>query len=169
MNGFVYSGGLVPNMGRNTYQGMSDMVQSSYNGGDPGLNYRFLSVPEDNENNYSGYDVIKDELNEEANFTLFPCRKQCKEELGGKGAGFRECLRACRGKGLSKSQIKTKDLELQEKAVAALTQPNQSGDSSRISDETGKTKKTVLIISGVILLVGIIVAVILLTRKKAEE
>jgi LPXTG-motif cell wall-anchored protein len=159
MQGFVYSGELVPGMGNR---------ESSYSGGDAGLNYRFLNVPESNENNYSSKDRMPDppkRFEEEADFSLFPCREQCKKELGGKGFGFRDCIRECKGKGPRKSVLKGKDLAIQENAVKALS----DDDTQRTAQEeqTG-SKKTMWIIIGSLVVVGIAIAVYFLTRKKTE-
>lgn len=156
MNGFVYSGGLVPGM--ESYSNV-DINDLSFDGGDPGLNYRFLSVPEYNENNYTANQVLGDE----ENFTLFPCRKSCKEKLGGTGAGFRDCLRECRGKGPRKSKQAEIDAELQAKAIAALS---QDGSTSRQGQ--GGSKTWIWILIGILALIGVGVGIYFLARKKAE-
>lgn len=38
------------------------------------------------------------------------CRKQCIKKLGGKGEGLKDCIRDCKGKGITKS--KARDIEL---------------------------------------------------------
>jgi hypothetical protein len=158
---FAFSGGLVPGM-----ELMNKKEDSSWDGGDPGLNYRFLSVPEDNENNYTSKQL------EENGFLggLFPCRRACKEKLGGKGFGFRDCLRECRGKGLRKSQLKTKDLEIQQQLIQSLSQNSDSG--ARTGEEEGgegNSKMFILIIVAAILVIGICLAIYFLTRKKEGE
>lgn len=158
MNGFAFSAGMVPGMmGRSNRQ-----ENSSFSGGDLGLNYRFLSVPEDNENNYSGSQL------EEADFSLFPCRKACKEKLGGKGFGFRDCLRECRGKGKRKSVLKTQELELQNKTVDALKQGGS--DTSREMEDSGSGSKSFIwIIVSLVILAAIGFAIYFLTRKKEGQ
>lgn len=152
---FAFSGGFVPNMGDNYKK-----QESSWDGGDPGLNYRFQSVPEDNENNYTANQL------DESSFDLFPCRKACKEKLGGKGFGFRDCLRECRGKGLSKSQLKTKDLEVQQQLVQSLSQ--DSGAGARTGEESN-SKMYILITVAAIVVIGIGLAIYFLSRKKDGE
>lgn len=153
---FAFSGGLVPGM-----ELMNKKEDSSWDGGDPGLNYRFQSVPEDNENNYTAKQL------DESSFDLFPCRKACKEKLGGKGFGFRDCLRECRGKGLSKSQLKTKDLEIQQQLAQSLAQ--NSGDTSRTGEEEGGSKTFIIIIVAAVAIIGIGLAIYFLSRKKEGE
>jgi len=154
MTEFAYSGCMVPGMTSG-----NDYRESNYQGGDPGLNYRFLNIPEDNENNYAGSQL----LNEEENFTLFPCRKACKEKLGGKGPGFRDCLRECRGKGPRKSKQAEMDAAIQAQAVAALS----ANDTSR-QGEAGGSKTWIWIVLGVVVLIGVGVGIYFLARKKAE-
>lgn len=154
---FAFSGGLVPGM-----ELMNRKEDSSWDGGDPGLNYRFQSVPEDNENNYTSKQL------DESDFDLFPCRKQCKEKLGGKGFGFRDCLRECRGKGLSKSQLKTKDLEVQQQLIQAMNQ--DSGAGARTGEEEGGgSKASIIIVIAAIAVIGIGLAIYFLTRKKEGQ
>lgn len=155
MNGFAYSGCMVPGMNS------GNNLESNFQGGDPGLNYRFLNIPEDNENNYAGSQL----LNEEEGFTLFPCRKACKEELGGKGPGFRDCLRRCRGKGPTKSKQAEMDAALQAQAIAALS---SNPSASREQNDDGGSKTIIWIIVSIIVLFGIGLGVYFLTRKKAE-
>ena len=154
MNGFAYSGCMVPGMNS------GNNLESNFQGGDPGLNYRFLNIPEDNENNYAGSQL----LDEEEGFTLFPCRKACKEKLGGKGPGFRDCLRECRGKGPRKSKQAEIDAALQAQAIAALS----SNPSASRQGETGGSKTWIWIVLGVVVLIGVGVGVYFLARKKAE-
>jgi hypothetical protein len=42
------------------------------------------------------------------------CRKQCIKKQGGKGAGLKDCIRECKGKGITKS--KAKEIELAQQA-----------------------------------------------------
>lgn len=156
MNGFAYSGCMVPGMTSG-----NDYSQSNFQGGDPGLNYRFLNIPEDNENNYAGNQLLDDE----ENFTLFPCRKSCKEKLGGKGPGFRDCLRECRGKGPTKSKQAQIDAEIQAKAVASLTEQDSSSSSKK---DGGGSKTIIWVVLGLIVLIGVGVGIYFLARKKAE-
>jgi hypothetical protein len=153
---FAFSGGLVPGM-----ELMNKKEDSSWDGGDPGLNYRFQSVPEDNENNYTSKQL------DESSFDLFPCRKDCKEKLGGRGFGFRDCLRECKGKGLSKSQLKTKDLEIQQQLAQSLSQ--DSGAGAKTGEEEGGSKTFIIIIVAAIAVIGIGLAIYFLTRKKEGE
>lgn len=157
MNQFAYSAGLVPGMGN----------ESGFSGGDPGLNYRFLNIPESNENNYSSKDKMPPapKFSEEADFSLFPCRKECKEKLGGKGFGFRDCIRECKGKGPRRSVLKGKDLEIQDKAVTSL---GADDSVSREMQPEGGSKKTMWIIIIAVVVVGIGVAAYFLMRKKSE-
>ena len=154
MTEFAYSGCMVPGMTSG-----NEYSESNFQGGDPGLNYRFLNIPEDNENNYAGSQL----LNEEEGFTLFPCRKACKEKLGGKGPGFRDCLRECRGKGPRKSKQAEMDAAIQAQAVAALS----ANDTSR-QGESGGSKTWIWIVLGVVVLIGVGVGIYFLARKKAE-
>jgi hypothetical protein len=63
-----------------------------------------------------------------------------------------------------------RELKIQEQTIAALTQQQpQTQDLSRITAEADKTKKIVLIVSGSVLLVGIIVAIVLLRNKPKSE
>lgn len=156
---FAFAAGPVPGMG-----------ESSFSGGDPGLNYRFLNIPESNENNYSSKDRMPSppsmNTSEEADFSLFPCREECKQKLGGKGFGFRDCVRECKGKGARKSVLKTRDLALQEKAVSSLSESGTE-NAREMQEETG-SNKTMWIIVGALVVVGLGVLTYFLVRKKAE-
>lgn len=105
---------------------------------------------------------------DESDFSLFPCRKECKEKLGGeKGQGFKECLRECRGKGPKKSSLKGMQAQTDAQLAAALGQISQptGDDSARMSAASGK--KTMYIILGVVVVAIIGISVWLLTKKKA--
>ena len=105
---------------------------------------------------------------DESEFALFPCRKECKEKLGGeKGQAFRECLRECRGKGPKKSKLKGLEAQTDAQMAAALQQISQptDDDSSRMADAGGK--KTLYIVLAVVVLGIIGLSVWLLTKKKA--
>jgi hypothetical protein len=105
---------------------------------------------------------------DESDFTLFPCRKECKQKLGGeKGQAFRECLRECRGKGPKKSALKGMQAESDAELAAALKQISQPTpeDAARMSADSGK--KTMYIILGVVVVAIIGISVWLLTKKKA--
>ena len=160
MNGFVYGGTMVPGMSTG-----NDYLESNYQGGDPGLNYRFLNIPEDNENNYSGNQLEESALFDGLKQRLFPCRQACKEELGGKGPGFRDCLRKCRGKGPSKARQAEIDAALQAQAIAALS---SSPSASREQDDDGGSKTIIWIIVSIVVLFGIGLGIYFLNRKKAE-
>lgn len=151
MENFVYGGQLVPLMGEN-----------SYDGGNPGLNYRFWNEQAD-----SGYASDSDaEILEEAAFlNLFPCRKHCKETVG-KGPNFRNCLRECRGKGPKKSVIAAKEAETQSQLASALSkmssEPTDTGASSG-----GGSKTIIWVIVSVVALLIIGLLIFFLMRKKA--
>ncbi len=165
MNNFAFSGSLVPVMNEYTKK------ESSFDGGDAGLNYRFLSVPEGNENNYTDNQLVS-----ESDFALFdkvfPCRAACKEKLGGKGFGFRDCLRECRGKGPKKSVLKAKDLEIQQQMANALSQQAAASNREKEGgDDTSSSgsKTFIWIILAIIILAAIGFGVYFLTRKKESE
>lgn len=105
---------------------------------------------------------------DESDFTLFPCRKECKEKLGGeKSQAFRECLRECRGKGAKKSKLKQQSAQTDADLAATLQQLSQptGDDAARLSADSGK--KTMYIILGVVVVAIIGISVWLLTKKKA--
>lgn len=104
---------------------------------------------------------------DESDWTMFPCRKECKEKLGGeKGQAFKECLRECRGKGPKKSKLKgiqvQTDAEM-DRLFQQISQPT-GDDSARMADSG---KKTLYIVLGVVVLGIIGLSIWLLTKKKA--
>lgn len=164
MQGFVYSGEMVPLEGNslpnlkaiNRFTG-KPMVDSNYSGGDPGLQYRFWNQQEDS---YSASDI--NQMEEEAFLGLeniFACRKQCKVDLGGHSS-LRDCIRACKGKGLKKSALKTKEAETQEKLAEAM--------SKMAAPEEPQQKSNVMmwVVIGFMALVIIGLLIYFLTRKK---
>lgn len=110
MEGFVFSGQMVPGMGRNAsftatnrYTGKK-LGESNFSGGDAGLQYRFWNPAE---NNYSSADIEDDKeaSSEEANFMehIFKCKDKCKSDLGGYST-MRDCVRACKS---NKGKVET--------------------------------------------------------------
>lgn len=110
MEGFVFSGQMVPGMGRNAsltatnrYTGKK-FGESNFSGGDAGLQYRFWNPAE---NNYSSADIDDDKeaSSEEANFMehIFKCKDKCKSDLGGYST-MRDCVRACKS---NKGKVET--------------------------------------------------------------
>ena len=80
------------------------------------------------------------------------CRASCKEKLGGKGEGFKACLRECKGKGISKSKLK--EMEAQTDATIAESLKNIS--NQRTSQEQDKNKYVWIIASSIAILLIII-------------
>lgn len=170
MEGFVYAGEPVPCGGnsfpnlkmKNRYTGSP--VENNFDGGDPGLNYRFWNQQADS--GYAGVDV--DEMSEEAAFldNLFPCRKHCKETVG-KGPNFKSCLRECRGKGLTKSALKTKEAETQAQLAAALSKMAETPTEDAAARTSSSSSKVIIwVVVGVLALAIIGVLIYFLTRKK---
>ena len=169
MEGFAFAGGLVPISGnelpnlraRNRYTGN----ELNFKGGDPGLNYRFWNQAE---NGYASSDMADDTevLAEEAAFlgleNLFACRKQCKKDLGG-ASSLRLCIRACKGKGLTSSAQKTKDLDIQEKMAESLRQMS-------VPEPTvpAKSNTVLWVVLGVVAVIIIALVIYFMTRKKVE-
>lgn len=50
------------------------------------------------------------------------CRKQCIKKLGGKGEGLKDCIRDCKGKGVTKSKARDIELAQQEKLSQILSE-----------------------------------------------
>jgi hypothetical protein len=181
MEGFVFAGAPVPNMGssnfgnlniKNRYTGKS--LENNFDGGDPWLQYRFWNMAENGYNrstDYDAYDKIDLDASEEPQFlgNLFPCRRDCKEKLGGKGAGFRECLRQCRGKGDKKSVLATKDADTQAKIAEALNKmaDADAADSQRQAGSSN-TKTILWVVLGIVFVAIIIAIIYFINRNKSE-
>ena len=174
MEGFAFSGEMVPGMGPNTgltatniYTGKK-LGESNFSGGDPGLQYRFWNQAE---NGYASSDIEDDieASSEEAAFldNVFKCRRQCKSDQGG-FPSLRTCIRACKGKGLTGSALKTKDLEIQQQMAAALTAAASDSSSSSTQRTSGGSKTALWIILGVVALIIIAAVIYFVMRKKAE-
>lgn len=170
MEGFVYAAQPVPlggesNFGflnlRNRYTGKK-IGENNFDGGDPGLQYRFWDQQADS--GYSASDI--NEAEEQAFLgleNLFACRKQCKSDLGG-AANLRDCIRSCKGKGLRKSALKTKEAQTQEELAKALTKMAEPGQEPA----NGGGKNVMLwVVVGFMALVIIGLLIYFLTRKKA--
>ncbi len=104
--------------------------------------------------------------NEENDFSLFPCRKACKDKVG-KGAEFRNCLRECRGKGPKKSALRGMDSETDAELAEALKQA--SSDDSSSARTSGGSGNTIMWIVIAVLILGIIGFGIYLMKKKKVQ
>lgn len=174
---FVFTGD-IPTMGRipglkatNRVTGKQFGGEANFDGGDPGLQYRFWNQAE---NGYNGSSISKSELTsaddeiaaEEAAFlgleNLFACRRQCKGDLGG-ASNLRQCIRNCKGKGLKNSALKTKDLEIQQQMAEALKA------AAAPAPEPKKTNTVLWVVLSIVVLVIIILLIYFLTRKKVES
>jgi hypothetical protein len=140
--------------------------ESNFDGGDPGLQYRFWNMAE---NGYAGSDIDNSDsevLAEEAAFlgleNLFACRKQCKADQGGYPS-LRQCIRACKGKGPTQSALKAKDLEIQNKMAESLTQSN---NAPPVAGGSSKTTMLMWVIVSIVALIIIGLIIYFLTRKK---
>ena len=170
MDQFVFGGGFVPGLGESGYAGMTNKKgnESRWDGGNPGLNYRFWDMAEDS--GYKGKEVAGDDKeaeNEEAAFldNLFACRRQCKGDLGG-ASSLRTCIRACKGKGPKASAIKGLEAQTQAQMAASLAKMSEP-DADQASRTAGGSSKTIWIIVGIVGVIGIAVLIYFLTRKKA--
>ena len=169
-NGFVYSGQEVPGMGNSPYSNFNPSkwneadFMSNFDGGDDGLNYRFFDQAE---NGYTGKDVVE----EEADFlgNLFACRRQCKADQGGYPS-LRQCIRACKGKGPTRSALKGKEADTNAQMAAALTAlaSDKGKDSaSRASSGGGSSKTIIWVVVGIVAVIAIALLIYFLTRNKA--
>jgi len=173
MEGFAFAGGLVPMGGnelpnfkiKNRYTGN----ELNFRGGDPGLQYRFWNQAE---NGYASSDIDRADaeiIAEEAAFlgleNLFACRKQCKKDLGG-ASSLRNCIRDCKGKGLTKSALKTKEAETE--AIMAQSLSKLTANDSAVSEAASKSKTMLWVIVGIVVLIIISLVIYFMTRKKAE-
>ncbi len=172
MNQFVFSGD-IPTMGKSYGLKAFDRRngerlggENGFDGGDAGLQYRFFNQAE---NNYSGSDIDKADseiLAEEAAFlgleNLFACRKQCKGDLGG-ASSLRQCIRNCKGKGLTKSALKTEDQKTQSKMAETL----QILAAAPQQQPVAKSNTMLWVIVGIV--VVIIVALIIYFATKKNE
>jgi hypothetical protein len=165
MDQFAFSGSLVPGLGPDGYNGFTARSrydnkaiggEDNFNGGDPGLQYRFWNQAE---NGYKG-SQIDGGTPEEAAFldNLFACRKQCKDDLGG-ASNLRDCIRNCKGKGLTKSALKTKEAETSAKMADALSKAAEP-------EVAPKSNKTLWIVVGIVAVI-IIALIIYFLRKKS--
>ena len=171
MEQFAYAGGFVPGLGDSGYGNVKSPWESRWDGGDPGLNYRFW----DRENGYKGSEIDSaddDEIeSEEAAFLdgLFACRRQCKKDKGGYPS-LRTCIRACKGKGPKKSALKGMEAEANLKmadALAKMSQPDAPDQQEQAAKSSGSSKTMIWIIVGIVAVIGIAVLIYFLTRKKA--
>jgi hypothetical protein len=126
----------------------STLNESTYSGGNYGLNYG-MPMPAAMPVDFGGrYGVQPDEDNFLDN--LFPCQNEC---AGTTGADRKACLRDCRGKGMTKSQIKTTeaqtDAKLAEAMAALAKQPTTSS--------SGNTVLWIAVIVFVLALVGFLI------------
>jgi hypothetical protein len=176
MEGFVFAGSPVPNMDssnfgnlniKNRYTGRS--LENNFDGGDPGLQYRFFNMADNGYDTGSGTDKYDDLEASEFLGNLFPCRRDCKEKLGGKGEGFRDCLRQCRGKGLRKSALATKDSDTQAQIAEALKKmaDSDAAESSQRQAEGG-TKTILWVVLGIVFVAIIIAVIYFINKNKAQ-
>jgi hypothetical protein len=135
---------------------------SNFDGGDDGLNYRFF---DQDENGYTGNDVV-----EEADFlgNLFACRRQCKADQGGYPS-LRQCIRACKGKGPTRSALKGKEADTNAQMAAALTAlASDKGNNSAARESSGGSSKTIIwVVVGIVAVIAIALLIYFLTRNKA--
>lgn len=96
-------------------------------------------------------------------FDASGCRRSCKEKLGGKGAGFRQCVRECKGKGIKKSKLK----EMEAKTDAELVESIKDISKQRTAQSQDENnKKYIWIIVSSILAILIIVGIVFIVRSK---
>jgi len=142
--------------------------ESGFDGGDPGLQYRFWNQAENGYSGGSDTDRADAEvLAEEEAFlgleNLFACRKKCKKDQGG-FSSLRTCIRDCKGKGLKKSALKTKEAETADKmadALRLLAAPEQPV-------VVAKSNTMIWVVVGILAVIIISLIIYFLTRKKAE-
>lgn len=104
-------------------------------------------------------------MDESSDFSLFPCRKECKEKLGGeKGQAFRECLRECRGKGPKKSKLREIQAQTDAEMAEALKQISQP-TGNETARTGGSSNTTLYIILGVVAVAVIGISIWLLKKK----
>lgn len=116
-----------------------------------------------------GYDMDSEEM--ESGFWPFDaaCRRDCKEKLGGKGMGFRDCLRECRG---GKRFQKQKEKQDQTELLAKILETSQNttvggGSTLRTEEETGGSKTWIWVtIIAVVFLAAMAGLIIYVKRKK---
>lgn len=124
------------------------------------LEFAATTLPTITESNFSYSD--EDDYNDESDFSLFPCRKECKEKLGGKGSGFKDCVRECKGKGAKKSVLKEREADQQAKMTDLLGKVLQQDEP----ETAGKSNTMIWVVVGVVLVIVIIGAVLMLRKKK---
>lgn len=167
MEGFVFSGQMVPGMGRNAsftatnrYTGKK-LGESNFSGGDAGLQYRFWNPAE---NNYSSADIDDDKeaSSEEANFMehIFKCKNKCKSDLGGYST-MRDCVRACKS---NKGKVETTIKPIIESSAYVVTEPTKDDVKEGV-----RPNKTLWIV--IVLLVAIIIGLLIYfkTKNKSES
>ncbi len=167
MEGFVFSGQMVPGMGRNAsftatnrYTGKK-LGESNFSGGDAGLQYRFWNPAE---NNYSSSDIEDDKeaSSEEANFMehIFKCKNKCKSDLGGYST-MRDCVRACKS---NKGKVETPPAQ----PVVRIVESSSYNESSDNKEKTTSNKTLWIIIT---LLAAIIIGLLIYfkTKNKSES
>lgn len=164
MEGFVFSGQMVPGMGRNAsftatnrYTGKK-LGESNFSGGDPGLQYRFWNPAE---NNYSSSDIEDDKeaSSEEANFMehIFKCKSKCKSDLGGYST-MKDCIRACKS---NKGKVETTIKPVTESSYVVTTDQNTE------IKEGVRPNRTLWIT--IIILVAIIIGLLIYFKTKKSE
>lgn len=72
------------------------------------------------------------------------CRKQCIKKLGNKGEGLKDCIRECKGKGVTKSKARDIELAQQEKLSQIL--------SESVSEKESGTSPMVWVLAIVVML-----------------
>ena len=77
-------------------------------------------------------------------------------------SNLRDCIRACKGKGLRKSALKTKEAETQQQLAEALTRMADPGQ-----EPEKKSNVMIWVVVGFMALVIIGLLIYFLTRKKA--
>ncbi len=92
---------------------------------------------------------------------LFPCRQECLDKVGNRGAGFKECLRTCKGKGATKSAQNQQALDQQaelQKQLSTVTAPDPNA--------SGSSNTTMYLIIGFVLLLVCVGAFMFLRKGK---
>lgn len=161
LNGYALTGTPAP---------MPDMIvgpmasqapdNGGYSGGDIGLNY-LLPKPQPwpVDNSVPTGSMFQPE---EMGFldNIFPCLNECK---GTSGTERKTCLRDCRGKGLTKSQLATQDSDTNAKIAASLDAMAKQAPPSEASSNTWLWVGLIAFV-----LVMVIVTIILVMRKNAQ-
>jgi hypothetical protein len=123
-------------------------AEFSYSGSDYDLSTLRPTTPDSS--NYN------DDYEDDSDFALFPCRKECKGKFDKKSPEFRICLTECKAKKGGKKALRGYQLGQDEKLNATLNQTSDPvQDAEVLEDDKGKKGKWAIIIILIVAILGV--------------